>query len=49
MECDVAIVGAGGAGIAAALEVADAGGKAVLIEQVEELGGTAAISGGGSA
>jgi predicted oxidoreductase len=34
-------------GVAAALEAADAGARAVLLEQDAELGGTAAISGGG--
>ena len=46
-EFDVAIIGGGGAGVAAALEIADAGAHAVVLEQDEELGGTAAISGGG--
>src|SRR5690242_20464213 len=47
VECDVVIIGAGGAGVAAAIEVANAGAKALLIERAVELGGTAAISGGG--
>jgi flavocytochrome c len=47
VEFDVAIIGGGGAGVAAALEVAESGANAVLLEQDEELGGTAAISGGG--
>src|SRR4051812_34727683 len=47
VECDVVIIGAGGAGVAAAIEVAEAGAKAVLLERAAELGGTAAISGGG--
>ena len=46
-EFDVAIIGGGGAGVAAALEVADTGASAILLEQDKELGGTAAISGGG--
>ena len=40
-------IGGGGAGIPAAIEVANAGGKAVVLEQADSLGGTAAISGGG--
>jgi flavocytochrome c len=44
---DVVIIGGGGAGIPAAIEVARAGGKAVVLEQADECGGTAAISGGG--
>jgi flavocytochrome c len=46
-ETDVAIIGGGGAGIPAAIEVAQAGGKCVVLEQADECGGTAAISGGG--
>ena len=47
VETDVAIVGGGGAGIPAAIEVARAGGKALVLEGAAECGGTAAISGGG--
>jgi flavocytochrome c len=47
VETDVAIIGGGGAGIPAAIEVARAGGQCVVLEQAEECGGTAAISGGG--
>ena len=47
LETDVAIIGGGGAGIPAAIEVARAGGKCVVLEQASECGGTAAISGGG--
>ena len=47
LETDVAIIGGGGAGIPAAIEVARAGGKAILLEQADSCGGTAAISGGG--
>jgi succinate dehydrogenase/fumarate reductase flavoprotein subunit len=47
LQVDVAIIGGGGAGIPAAIEVARAGGKALVIEQANECGGTAAISGGG--
>ncbi len=47
MEADVAIVGGGGAGVAAAIDAGAAGAKIVLIEQAETLGGTAIISGGG--
>jgi flavocytochrome c len=47
VEADVAIIGGGGAGIAAAIEAGDAGAKIVLLEQAETLGGTAIISGGG--
>jgi succinate dehydrogenase/fumarate reductase flavoprotein subunit len=47
VQTDVAIIGGGGAGIPAAIEVARAGGKAVVLEKAAECGGTAAISGGG--
>jgi flavocytochrome c len=47
VETDVAIIGGGGAGIPAAIEVARAGGKCIVLEQASECGGTAAISGGG--
>jgi flavocytochrome c len=47
IQTDVAIIGGGGAGIPAAIEVARAGGKAIVLEGAAECGGTAAISGGG--
>ena len=47
LQVDVAIIGGGGAGIPAAIEVARAGGKAAVLEQADSCGGTAAISGGG--
>lgn len=47
LEVDVVIIGGGGAGIPAAIEVARAGAQAIVLEQAESLGGTAAISGGG--
>ncbi len=47
VEADVAIIGGGGAGIAAAIEAGEAGAKIALIEQADTLGGTAIISGGG--
>ncbi len=47
METDIAIIGGGGAGVAAAIEAGDVGAKVTLIEQADTLGGTAAISGGG--
>lgn len=47
IETDVAIIGGGGAGIPAAIEVARAGGRALVLEGAAECGGTAVISGGG--
>ena len=46
-ETDVAIVGAGGAGIAAGLEARAAGARAIAFEQAGTPGGAAIISGGG--
>ena len=46
-QTDVVIIGGGGAGIPAAIEVGRAGGKAIVLEGAAECGGTAAISGGG--
>src|SRR5262245_63215473 len=46
-ETDVAIIGGGAAGIAAALEAGTAGARVALLEQDGALGGTAATSGGG--
>jgi len=46
-ETDIAIVGAGGAGVAAGIEARDAGARAIVFEKSSELGGTAIISGGG--
>lgn len=44
---DVAIIGSGGAGIAAGIEARDAGASAVVFEKAMDLGGAAIISGGG--
>jgi flavocytochrome c len=46
-ETDVAIIGAGGAGIAAGIEARDAGARAIAFEMAAEPGGAAIISGGG--
>ncbi len=45
-ETDVAIVGAGGAGLAAGIEARDAGARAIAFDQASEPGGAAIISGG---
>ena len=47
IETDVAIIGSGGAGLAAAIEAHNAGAKTVIVEQSETLGGASIISGGG--
>src|SRR6266849_9994214 len=46
-ETDVAIVGAGGAGVAAGIEARDAGARAIAFEKGSEIGGAAIVSGGG--
>jgi len=46
-ETDLAIVGAGAAGVAAGIEAREAGARAIAFEQDSELGGAAIISGGG--
>lgn len=46
LVADVVVVGGGAAGIAAALEAADAGAKVVLLEKLAHLGGNTLISGG---
>lgn len=46
-ETDIAIIGSGGAGMAAGIEARDAGARAIAFEQSAELGGAAIISGGG--
>ena len=46
-ETDVAIIGAGGAGVAAGIEARDQGARAIAFEQASALGGAAIISGGG--
>ena len=44
---DIAIVGSGGAGMAAGIEARDAGASAIAFEKAPDLGGAAIISGGG--
>lgn len=46
-ETDIAIIGAGGAGIAAGIEARDAGARVIAFEKASEPGGAAIISGGG--
>ena len=46
-ETDIAIVGAGGAGVAAGIEARAAGARVVVFEQSSEPGGAAITSGGG--
>ena len=46
MDTDILIIGAGAAGLTAALAAHDAGASVTVIEKGQRLGGTAAISGG---
>jgi len=46
-EADIAIVGAGAAGVAAGIEARAAGARAIAFERSPEPGGAAIISGGG--
>jgi flavocytochrome c len=48
MRADVVIVGAGGAGIAAAIEAAGRGAHVLVLDPAAELGGTARTAGGGT-
>src|SRR5699024_2664212 len=43
---DVVVVGAGGAGVSAAVEAAQAGNKVALVEKNVEIGGNTLVSGG---
>ena len=46
LSADVVVIGAGGAGVAAAVEACDAGAKVLLLEQMPAIGGTTATSQG---
>jgi len=46
-KTDIAIVGSGGAGMAAGIEARDSGASAIAFEKSDDLGGAAIISGGG--
>ncbi len=46
-ETEIAIVGSGGAGMAAGIEARDAGARVIVFEMAAEPGGAAIISGGG--
>ena len=47
LAVDVAVVGSGGAGLAAALEARRAGASVALVEKADALGGASILSGGG--
>ncbi len=44
---DVAIIGTGGAGLAAAIEARNVGARVAMVEKADTLGGASIISGGG--
>ena len=46
-DTDILIVGAGAAGVAAAIEAEQSGANVMLIDQLPYLGGAARVSGGG--
>ncbi|MGV7122400.1 FAD-dependent oxidoreductase [Sphingopyxis sp. 550A] len=46
LDYDVIVVGAGGAGMSAAIEARDAGARVLLVEAGERVGGSTALSGG---
>jgi predicted oxidoreductase len=46
-ETDIAIIGAGGGGMAAGIEARDAGARVIAFEKAAEPGGAAIVSGGG--
>lgn len=46
-ECDVLVIGFGGAGAAAAISAADAGKKVLILEKMPQPGGNTAVSAGG--
>jgi len=45
-QCDVLILGGGGAGISAAIEAADAGAEVIVLEAASDAGGSTAMAGG---
>lgn len=46
VDCDIVVVGSGLAGMSAAYEAAAAGKKVLMLEKLESVGGTSALSGG---
>lgn len=47
IECDLAVIGSGAAGLTAALAAASKGARVVVLEKDDLIGGTTAVSGGG--
>lgn len=46
LQCDVVVVGGGGAGVSAAVRAAQLGAKVILLEKMEQLGGNTRFAGG---
>lgn len=46
LDCDIAVIGGGGAGLSAAARAAEQGARVVLIEKMTELGGNTRMAGG---
>lgn len=46
LDCDVLVIGGGGSGMSAAISAAKDGGKVVIIEKQDYLGGSTSVSGG---
>lgn len=46
LECDIAVIGGGGAGVSAAVRAAQLGARVILIEKMEDLGGNTKFAGG---
>ena len=46
LDCDVAVIGAGGSGLSAAIRAAQCGARVVVVEKMDRLGGNSRLAGG---